>query len=105
MELRTLLLRIAMRLHVNPRSSTVQQVMYRCAPPGKRHGSQLHWAMSGPYAWSCCLWDSAAECSRYLQVRARENMAQGCHELFQFLQLTTLGIHGAATIANFTIGC
>jgi hypothetical protein len=29
MELRTLLLRIAMRLHVNLRSSTVQQVMYR----------------------------------------------------------------------------
>ena len=29
MELRVLLLRIAMRLHVNLRSSTVQQVMYR----------------------------------------------------------------------------
>ena len=30
MDLRVLLLRIAMRLHVNLRSSTVQQVMYRC---------------------------------------------------------------------------
>jgi len=31
MDLRVLLLRIAMRLRVNLRSSTVQQVMYRCA--------------------------------------------------------------------------
>ena len=33
MDLRVLLLRIASRLRVNPRSSTVQQVMYRCACP------------------------------------------------------------------------
>ena len=84
MELRTLLLRIAMRLHVNPRSSTVQQVMYRCAPPGKRFGAQLHRAISGPYrlvvgAFVVNATQNAMQLRVTLSPSPAQPPAQGCH--------------------------